>query len=90
LKRPFEHFTAWRLTVPPRALPRRRVASAPDQGAGMEADRVELSPYSKRLSSLYRNYFGEWRARFGLPATTAAPTSTQAREQRWEGEGGKS
>jgi hypothetical protein len=61
----------------------------------MEADRVDLSPYgsspySKRLSSLYRSYFGEWRARFGLPATIAAPTSTEEREQRWEGEGGKS
>lgn len=54
----------------------------------MEADRVASSSFSKRLSSLYANYFDAWRAVFGVPVTSAAATPTEQREQRWEGEGG--
>jgi hypothetical protein len=88
MKRPFEHFTAWRLTPP--SVPRHSVReTAPNRGTGMEIHHVERSPYSTRLSTLYSNYFDGWRTRFGVAAGVAAPTPTEEREHRWEGEGGR-
>jgi hypothetical protein len=90
MKRPFEHFAAWRLTPPAPAASRRRVReTAPNRGDGMEAHRVDPSPYSKRLSALYPNYFDGWRALFGVPAAVAAPTPSEERERRREVEGGR-
>lgn len=54
----------------------------------MEAQRIESSSSSKRLSTLYADYFGAWRAVVGVPATSAPATPAEEREQRWEGEGG--
>ena len=46
------------------------------------------SEYRDRLQSLYASYFGEWRRIFGMPGE-AAQTPSERREQRWEGEGGR-
>jgi hypothetical protein len=44
--------------------------------------------YAERLSTLYADYRGGWRTLFGEPVSAAAPTSSELREQLWEGEGG--
>lgn len=54
----------------------------------MEPDRIESSSFSKRLSTLYANYFDALRAVFGVPGTSGPAKPTEEREQRWEGEGG--
>jgi hypothetical protein len=56
----------------------------------METERVHARGFSQRLSALYANYTDAWRALFGTPGTIGAPTPTEEREQRWEGEGGRS
>ena len=49
---------------------------------------MQPTPFSKRLGSLYTNYFAAWRAAFGAPAASGPATPIEEREQRWEGEGG--
>ena len=44
--------------------------------------------YRETLRKLYASYFEGWRNLFGLPGDVSR-TPAQEREQRWEGEGGR-
>jgi hypothetical protein len=49
---------------------------------------MDPDTYREKLRTLYANYFEGWRNLFGLPGGVPR-TPVEEREQRWEGEGGR-